>query len=470
MDAILQMSAADLARKIRAKELTPVEVVEAHIQRIEAVNPRLNAVITPLFQTARVEAAKAQAHIETHGTENLPPLFGVPMTVKDCWPVKDVRFTGGSWYMRDNIATTDAEAVRLLREAGAIILGKTNLPDMCWSAESKNLIFGRTNNPHDPDTSAGGSSGGEGSIIAAGGSPLGLGSDIAGSVRLPAAMNGCVSLKPTGGRIPAEDHNPKPPPEIYDWNTAGPLARRIEDLALALQVLSRTPVLDYTKINLADRPCKVYMAPAQMIIHDPQIVETIDQAMNALKHAGMNTTRDENLPLIKALYLFAGIFRKYGDPEFRKALGGGKNYTLWKEALRNLIGRGRISPHVLFFTFAFEFIGKEASSQGLDTFEILAQVRQEVLDGTGEGGIILLPVQVTPPPPHGWVWRARRYPAYTFIFNALEFPVVVVPIRYNEKGLPLAVQIVARPGEDEVALAAAAHLERLFGGWKPAEL
>ncbi|MGB1288874.1 MAG: amidase [Aggregatilineales bacterium] len=468
MNPILQMSATDIARKIRQRDLSPVEVVEAHIQRIEAVNPAINAVVTPMFDTARESAQAAQAHIEAEGTDNLPPLLGVPVTIKDCWAVKDVRFTGGSWYRRDTIAEKDAEAVTLLRDAGAIILGKTNLPDMCWSAETMNPVFGQTNNPHNHKYSAGGSSGGEGAIIAAGGSALGLGSDIAGSVRIPAAMNGCVALKPTGGRIPSEDHIPRPPDELLNWNTAGPMARRVEDLALALKVLSRTPVQDYQEISLQARPCTVYIHNGVAPVHK-SVADTVTTAMTSLKSAGMATHRDDTLPLPELLYLYFGIFRKLGNPAFKQALGGGNAYSLWRESLRSLFGNGRISRRVLFFTTSVDFIGLYASLRyKLDTFEKLAKLRQQILDSMGEGGVILCPIIITPPPKHGWTWTIARQPAYSIMFNALEFPTVVLPIGYNAQGLPMAVQIVARPGEDEVALAVAAELECVYGGWQMA--
>lgn len=469
MTELLHLSATQIATKIRQGEITPIQAVEAHIHRIELVNPQINAVVTPTFDTARAEAQSKTAYIEEHGTADLPPLFGVPVTIKDCWAVEGVRFTGGSWYLRDNIADFDAEAVQLLKNAGAIILGKTNLPDMCWMGETSNPIFGQTNNPHNLKHTAGGSSGGEGAIIAAGGSPLGLGSDIAGSVRIPAAANGCVSLKPTAGRIPAEDHVPRPPDEVLDWNTAGPLARYVEDLGTALSILSRTPVQDYGQISLNQRPCTIYIENGQFPVH-PSVTETVLMAMDTLQKAGMTTVRDDTLPLPEVLFNYAGIFRQHGNPEFKTALGGGKAYNLPLEMLRHLFRAGRISGRVLFFTWVIDYLGRQAKNMGLDNFDTLANLKQRILDTMGDGGVILCPLFITPPPKHGWTWRMRTNPVYSIMFNALGFPAVVLPIRYNVYGLPLAVQIVARPDEDEVALAVAAELERVHDGWTMAHV
>ncbi len=470
MTDILNSGAAEIARMIRERVITPWEAVEAHIQRIEQVNPTINAVITPMFEQARDQARQATARITEQGTDGLPPLFGVPITIKDSWAVKNVRFTGGSWYHRDDIAADDAEAVRLLCEAGAIILGKTNLPDMCWSGETSNPIFGRTNNPHDTRHTAGGSSGGEGAIIAAGGSPLGLGSDIAGSVRIPAAVNGCVSLKPTAGRIPSDDHFPLPPEGMRDWNTAGLMARRIEDLALALSVLSRTSTEDHTRLSLAGRRCVVYTRNRIAPVRRP-VFETVNRASNSLKQAGMEVvSRDWQLPMEGLMLAYFALMRKHGNGEFRSALGGGQPYRLLSEIGHVLRGRPRISPEVLFFASFADLMGLVASILGLADERKVDAWRQVLLDEMGEDGVMLTPLMLTIPPKHGWIYRVGFEPPYTTMFNLLGFPAVIVPIRYTVRGLPLAVQVVATPGSDEVALAAAAKLEEIHGGWKMAKV
>lgn len=466
-DDLLYLGAAEIARQIRNRELSPVMAVEAHIQRIEQVNRGINAVVTPLFDQARAEAQAAQDHIAQHGTDDLPPLFGVPITVKDCWAVRDARFTGGSWYLRDNVAAEDAEAVGLLRAAGAIILGKTNLPDMCWMGETANPVFGQTNNPHNGKYSAGGSSGGEGAIIAAGGSPLGLGSDIAGSVRIPAAMNGCVALKPSSGRVPSGDHVPAISGPIGGWNTAGPLARRVEDLALALAVLSRTPVANYTQINLQGRTCLVSIQNGY-IPSRGDVVKTVGMAADTLGQAGMVTQRDDNLPIALAAFAYLALMGRYGNGDFKRALGGGKPYNLLVEIGRHLRGKGRISARVLFFTTGIDLLGLILGWLGFASFEKLELYKQALLDALATGGVILCPVLKTAPPKHGWTWGLLWQMPMTFMFNALGFPCAVVPVGYNDEGLPMAVQVVARPGEDEVALAVAAELERVHGGWKMA--
>jgi len=471
MSEILQMSAAEIVRQIKSKSITVIETVEAHIQRIEKVNPLINAVIIPLFEQARQQAKDADQHIAENGTEDLPPLYGVPVTIKDCWAVEGARFTGGSTYHRDDIADSDAEVVKRFKDAGAIIFGKTNLPDMCWSGETINPIFGRTNNPHNINYSAGGSSGGEGSIIAAGGSPLGIGSDIAGSVRLPAAMNGCVSLKPTAGRVPSHDHFPIASEKIRAWNTAGPMARRIEDLALAMDILSETPMQDHREIDLSGRKCLVYLHSGG--VFPPvrkSVVESVSLAAGSLKKAGMDMQRDDSLALDKLTILYLHLMSKHGNQAFKEVLGGGKSYDLWEEMNFVRKGQGRISASVLWFATSIDYAAPAAYIFGETSFKRLDDHKRQILDKMGEGGVILCPLIITSPPKHGWgYWLITQIP-YTTPFNALGFPAVVLPVGYNKKGLPMAVQVVARPGEDDVALAVAAELERLYGGWKMAKL
>jgi fatty acid amide hydrolase 2 len=469
METLLHLSAAEIVRRIRQRDLKPSQVLEAHIQRIEAVNPKINALITPNFEQARTEAQAADARLESGATDALPALFGLPITVKDCWAVNGLRFTGGSYYMRDNIANFDAEAVRRLKAAGAIIMGKSNLPDMCWSGETVNPIFGQTNNPRNLAYTAGGSSGGEGALVAAGASPLGLGSDIAGSVRIPAAENGCVSLKPTAGRIPSHDHVPFVSEPIGSWNTAGPLARRIEDLALALEVLSETPVQDYRQINLKNRRCVVTIHNGLIPVRS-SVVETVTMAADSLKNAGMAVEHDDKVPLAQTSSLYAALMSKHGNIDFKKALGGGKPYHLWQEIRANMQGKGRISPRVLWHTTYIDIMAPIAHLLGENSFEQLEQYKQQFAEKIGAGGVMLCPLLITEPQKHGWTWTLATQPPYSFLFNALGFPAVIVPIRYNTKGLPLVVQVVACPNEDEVVLAVAQELENIYGGWKIAEV
>ena len=201
-------SAGEQAKAIRDKQISSQELVRACIKRIEEVNPKLNAVVQLPAETAlrqAREADKALAKGEIRG-----PLHGVPFTLKDAIETEGVISTGGTLGRASYVPKEDATVVKRLRAAGGVLLGKTNCPELGWAWESDNLVYGRTNNPYDLSLSPGGSSGGESAIIAAGGSPLGLGSDAGGSVRFPAHCTGIAGIKPTSGRVPRTGHFPGP--------------------------------------------------------------------------------------------------------------------------------------------------------------------------------------------------------------------------------------------------------------------
>jgi Asp-tRNA(Asn)/Glu-tRNA(Gln) amidotransferase A subunit family amidase len=226
------LDATELARRIRARELSSVEATRAHLERIAAVNPRLNAIVT-MADRAMDDAKDADAALARG--EIRGPLHGVPITIKDCFDTAGVRTTRGSKLFADHTPRADATAVTRLKDAGAIVLGKTNMPEFALWWESDNLVFGRTLNPWNAERIAGGSTGGEAAALAAGLTALGLGSDVGGSIRQPAHCCGVVGLKPTHGRVPLTGHWPA---TLLRFMHAGPLARTVRDLALGLRVLA----------------------------------------------------------------------------------------------------------------------------------------------------------------------------------------------------------------------------------------
>src|ERR1700694_561511 len=229
---IIYSEATRLAELIRTREVSPVEVVQAHLDRIEATNPKINAIVTladDALETAKMAEAALSAGVE------LGPLHGVPFTVKDSIDTAGVLTQRGSPIFKGRVPDTDAISVARMKNAGAILLAKTNLPEFSYSTETDNLLTGRTNNPWNLDRTPGGSSGGESAAIAAGMSPLGLGSDLAISVRGPAAHTGIVALKATHGRIPATGIWPRVPRR--DWHV-GPMARTVRDIALSYSLLA----------------------------------------------------------------------------------------------------------------------------------------------------------------------------------------------------------------------------------------
>ena len=247
-------TARELVALLREGAVSAREVVDDHLERIAEANPGLNAVVTVAAEQARADAAAVDA-IRARDRD-LPPLAGLPMTVKDSFETAGIRTTSGSERYADHVPATDAVAVRRLRDAGAIVLGKTNLSELADDVQSTNTLFGTTNNPWDRARTPGGSSGGAAVAVASGMSPVELGSDIGGSIRTPAAFCGICGHKPTYGVVPTRGHIPGPPGTISmtDVGVAGPLARTVDDLTLVLDVISGPVEEDAAAWSLALPP------------------------------------------------------------------------------------------------------------------------------------------------------------------------------------------------------------------------
>src|SRR5579871_6707466 len=229
------LSAVSMAEQIRQKKLSPVELVDAHLARIETLNPKLNALVQVDAEGARRQARAAEDAVARH--ENLGPLHGVSISIKSSIEVKGLRCEAGTRLRTGLVAKNDAPLVVRLRQAGAIIIGVTNAPELLMAWETDNLLYGRTNNPWDLTRTAGGSSGGEAAAIAAGMSSGGVGSDGGGSIRQPAHFSGICGLKPTPGRIPATGHFPASVGPFALLGVVGPIARTATDLKVLFKVL-----------------------------------------------------------------------------------------------------------------------------------------------------------------------------------------------------------------------------------------
>jgi aspartyl-tRNA(Asn)/glutamyl-tRNA(Gln) amidotransferase subunit A len=326
---LIYHDATKLAELIRTKQVSPVEVVQAHLDRIEAVNPNINAIVA-VAQDA-LQAAKVAEAAVLAGRE-LGPLHGVPFSAKDSFDTAGVLTQLGSPIFKGRIPDTDAPSIARMKNAGGILLAKTNLPEFSYWIESDNLLSGRTLNPWNLDRTPGGSSGGESAAIAAGMSPIGLATDVAISVRGPAAMTGVIGLKPTHGRIPMTGVWPRVPRRF--WH-AGPMARSIRDIALAYSLLAGPDGADGFSTSLPSLDAGVGAAPKRPIrvgwlvepgfgLIDNDVAATVKAAAEALKGAGVivEEVRIPVLEQINALELLWKLQAMETKPAFRKATAG----------------------------------------------------------------------------------------------------------------------------------------------------
>ncbi|HEY4162209.1 MAG TPA: amidase, partial [Dongiaceae bacterium] len=300
---IIHMDASRMAELIAQRELSPVEVMQAHLDRIAEVDSKVNAIVA-LADGALEAAERAEAAVRSG--EQVGPLHGVPFTAKDALDAAGMLSQRGSPIFKGRVAKTDATVVARLKAAGGILLAKTNTPEFSYSVETDNLLSGRTNNPWNLDYTPGGSSGGESAAIAAGMSPLGLGSDVAISLRGPAAHTGVVGFKATHGRVPATGHWPRVPRRF--WHV-GPMARSVRDVALAYSLLAgpdgadgfSTSGLDLDGgVSKSNRPLRVgwLAAPGFFGPTDPEVVATVKAAAEALSDAGCKV-EEVRLPVLE---------------------------------------------------------------------------------------------------------------------------------------------------------------------------
>jgi amidase len=458
---IIYSSASCLAESIRRGELSSVEVVNAHLDRIAQVNPQLNAVIHLLAESARARAEEAD-RARARG-ENWGPLHGVPVSVKDAFDTAGIVSTGGTQGRAAYVPMQDATAVARLKAAGAIILGKTNLPELSLAFETDNVLFGKTNNPYDLTRTAGGSSGGEAALIAAGGSPLGIGTDAAGSLRVPAHFSGIASLKPTLGRVPMTGAFPPPLGATGRFWHVGPLARQVEDLRLALQILAGPDNLDpmAAPVSLGEgapvrvRDLKVaFFTNNGIVTPTPETSETVRRAAQGLQGAGARVEEERPANSAESFELAAKLFALDGGVGVGTAL--------------HIAGTTQVSQQLGQLNQILQpFIPQNATDSG----NILLQwdiFRQTLYGFMQQYDVIVSPVLPFPALPHGTTFDADRLPgfSYTMMHNLSGLPAAVVRGGTSPEGLPIGVQIVAKPWREDMALAVAEYIEMEMGGWQ----
>lgn len=469
---LLTVSATRLAELVRDREVSAREVVDAHIARIERVNPVINAVVAERFDAARAEADEADLRVRAG--DSLPPLHGVPCTIKECFAFPGMPHTSGLLSRRGRTAEAPATAVTRLREAGAIPLGVTNLSELCMWMESDNRVYGRCNNPYDPTRIVGGSSGGEGAIVGAGGSPFGLGADIGGSIRMPAFFNGVFGHKPTGGLVPSTGHFPTSENEALRYLTTGPLARRAEDLMPLLRILAGGDGRDAGCIDLElGDPDTVDVTRLRVwdVEDDGGRTSVSDDLRGAQRRVAahlaslgcrVERTRIEELSL--ALEIWSSMLAEASDTTFAELLFEGQPIPAWRELLKWAFRR---SDYTLP-SIGLALIEKAVARFPKRTAEMVAKGRalRKKLDALLDGPTIMLyPSYSEPAPKHGRPLLPPTRWVYAAAINVMELPATQVPLGLSREGIPLGVQVVGGHGNDHLTIAVARELERTFGGW-----
>jgi fatty acid amide hydrolase len=499
--ALIALSAVELAARIACGEVSSAEVVEAHIQQIERVNPALNAVVFKRYEKAREEARAADAR--RLAGDPLPPLHGVPVTLKESLDLDGAPSTFGLPSRASRPCSRDNLYVARLRQAGAIVLGKTNVSQLLLFIESDNPLYGRTNNPWNLERTPGGSSGGQAAIIAAGGSPLGLATDIGGSIRVPAAVCGIAGFKATSGRLTDPGLFSAPIGQRAIVSQVGVLAREVVDVALALEILNGgrepkceppMPLADSRLVTLSSLRVAYYtddgtLKPA------PAVARAVREAAKVLEQLGARVAEWSPPDAGRALDIFLGIMSADGGRGARRNLGRDprdRRIAILARitgmprpaiaAILKLSGRRKMAALVSNFGHSdtdhfWQLVAAQMEYQ--ERFQRALDV-----DPAGPFDLILCPACALPAFRHGASEELLVAGAYACLYNLLGYPTGIVPVtrvRSGEElgrepskdameesgylaekgsaGLPIGVQVVARPWREHVAIAAMAAIQ-----------
>jgi len=459
MSEAIYWSACRITAEIRAGNLSSREIVDACLERIEQVNPKINAVVRLVAERARKEA-DALDRLAASGRFR-GPLHGVPITIKDSLDSEGIVSTGGTMGRKDFIPRQDAPVVARLRDAGAVLLGKTNTPELTLSGETSNLIYGRTLNPYDLERSPGGSSGGSAAIVACGGAALELGSDTGGSIREPAHFCGITGIKPTSGRTPRSGHIVPYGGGVMDSLTQiGPMARYVEDLVLALPIIcgpdGRDPAVvpvalgdsagvDLSKLRIA------WYADNGILAAADDIQRVVAETARQLQAQRFNIEQ-KLLPGMRELVnLSTGL---------RESANAGLIMRLLQR-----YGTTQPGPDLA----GYLTVDGIASANSLDPalMEAIDEARSRALGFFADYDAILCPSSHALARPHG-ASHGDSFDdwSYVTIYNLLGWPGLSVRAGTSADGLPVGVQVVAAPWREDIALALALKIETLMGGYQ----
>jgi amidase len=442
-----------MTQLVRDRSISPVELLESHLKQIDSVNPRINAFLSVFHEEAR-EAAR-QAETAVMNGQPLGRLHGVPITIKDSFDIAGLPTLCGSRFRVGHKASKDSTAVRRLREAGAIVLGKTSTPEFLNNYETDNHFIGRTNNPWNLNYTAGGSSGGESAAIAAYCSSGGIGSDGGGSIRIPAHFCGIAGLKPTPGRVSAAGHYPQIAHPGGLLGVGGPIARTALDVSLLFSVLAghdfedpfsapvplRVPDLKGLKVGVWSQ---VFDVPFQ-----PGMLEAVTKAAGALSEIGIPAEEFQPKGLQRAPKLWFFFFGQLSAP-FTQAMVQGREADAHWTGLE-LTERALTMPAPTAQDVVLNLSARDA-------------MRTHLFRQMEEFPVLLTPVCGGAAFPH----RERRFDLLKMmepvtVFNLLGMPAIVIPFGMTPDGMPVGIQLAARAYDEELLLEVARRLEEVRG-------
>ncbi|XP_014467904.1 PREDICTED: fatty-acid amide hydrolase 2-like [Dinoponera quadriceps] len=472
-DPLLLESAVSLAEKIRTRQITSECVVKAYIKRCKEVNGMINAVVEERYLDAIEEAKVVDAMIENGINIEMikikQPYLGVPFTTKESNEAKGMIHSMGIIRRRNIRSEKDATVVGYLKDAGGILIAKTNVPELNLWVESRNKVYGQTNNPYNTTRTVGGSSGGEGAIIAACGAAISIASDIGGSTRIPAFYNGLFGHKPSERLTPVAGIGLRKKDYPDSMVVAGPLCKKAEDLTPLLKVLIGAKIsmlkLD-DPVNLKD--LKVFYQENSGDLRASKVNKamraTLRKAVEHFKELTGSATMIEIPGSEYSILLWKHWMNREGF-NFKLEITGREYVTSAKRELYNYItGSSEITFAAIVKMMDEDFLPKPNAKWAED---VTKKTKEFLADKLGDDGVLFYPSGPFPAVYHYSSFLRPFNFGYFCLFNALRFPVCQVPMGLDEHGLPVGIQVIAAPYNDHLCIAVAKELERAFGGWVP---
>lgn len=463
-DEIWQMSGTEQARAIKDAEISPLDALDASLQRIEGLNPDLNAFCVVDEEGAKETARAAERAVERG--DDLGPLHGVPVGIKDLITVKGMRTTYGSTLYEDFVPERDSIPVRRIREAGGVILGKTNVPEFGYQGITDNAVFGLTRNPWDQTKTPGGSSGGSGAALATGMVPLALGSDGGGSIRIPASFCGLCGVKASFGRVPLfPEHRDPDLPGTNAWESVehiGPMSRTVEDSALLLDVMAGPHHMD--RHSLPDDGTDYLGAVENAALDDLQIAYSQDWGYAAVDPVVRDQTAEAAQVFADALDCpVDDADPGFPDPEEAFTAIVAQSTDL-KELRKELYEHANEMEPVLVDILETEWTAMDFT----EAYKVRQRVNIAMRRFMESYDLVLTPTLAVPPFSVDVPWPATiegrsvtpfHWLSFTFPINLTGHPAATVPAGWTDDGLPVGLQIIGGHLDDEVVLEAAAAYE-----------
>lgn len=467
---LLQLDAFDIATKIKNRQITSEKITVTLINHIQNVNDSLNAVVEDRFDLALQEAKEKDRHIDAVDFSK-QPLYGVPISMKESFHVKDMKTTGGIFHRKDLIMSADAEVVRKLKDAGAIIIAKTNTPSLCFCQETDNKLYGRTNNAWNKAKTASGSSGGEAALIAVGGSPVGMSSDIGGSIRFPSHFNGVVGFKPGMEQV---SHNGSFPEMMEPLQRRmlgyGPIGKTVRDVQLVYNIVKNK--IDKKPKRLYEK----YVIDILPIDNGFPLTKPIAQKLKELmSFFSPQYETDWAIPpyFNDSAELWQEIMSIEGAKDVRDIAFNTDRVNLFKKYGKERLTKRTNTHHYLSWALIGANMFKPSTKRIHEIKDIITE-GDRTLESHFKNRILIMPVYHRAALKHGELFKElfsikktfKQYMPYTAYANVWGLPSLTVPVGFDDKNLPFAIQLISTNGNENAIFDIGKKLEAQFGGYK----